>query len=133
VAVYALEPLPRGPFIPEGPGTSGVRPARTPGARRRRHREVETPAYVAFARRILRALSRRVGGDLDGLRDLVALREEVDGAITDAVARLRNDPDQPASWGELAEVLGVPRSTVSSRYGKASGARQPGGQPAHLR
>jgi len=116
------------PFVPDVPGTSDA-----PHPRRRRHREVETPAYVAFARRILRALSRRVGADLDGLRDLVALRDEVDGTIADAVARLRNDPDIPASWGEIAEVLGQPRSTVSSRYSKAGGARQPGGQPSHLR
>jgi CRP-like cAMP-binding protein len=130
MAVYALDPLPRGRFVPEGPGRSDVRPARTP---RRRRREVETSEYVAFTGRILRALSRRVGGDLDALGDLARLRAEVDGAITDAVARLRNDAHQPASWQEIADQLGVTRSAASDRYGKVGGARAAGGQPAHLR
>jgi hypothetical protein len=108
---------------------AGVNRALTPAPRQR---EIEAPEFAAFLRRILRAYARRVAaGDLDALGDLARLREELDGHLTDAVAALRND--WAYSWQEIAQVLGISRQAAQQRWRKAGGARQPGGQPGHLR
>jgi hypothetical protein len=108
---------------------SGVNRALTPAPRRR---EVENPEFAAFTRRILRAYARRVGaGDLDALSDLARLREECDGHLIDAVARLRNDWSY--SWQQIADALGISRQAAQQRWRKAGGTRRIGGQPGHLR
>jgi hypothetical protein len=134
-APVAAAATPAGPFVPESPARlAGVRADLTPApARRRRRREVETHQYAAFVARILRAYGRRVGADLDALGTLKAMRDELDTAIEDGVARLRNDPDQPASWAEIGDQLGIRRQSAQERYAHVGGARTTGGQPAHLR
>jgi DNA invertase Pin-like site-specific DNA recombinase len=109
---------------------SGVRSALTPA---RRRRQVENPEYIAFVRRILRALSRRAGaGDLDALAELARLRDELDGHLADVVTMLRAEPCC-YSWQEIAGALGITRQTAQERWRKAGGARRPGGQPGNLR
>jgi DNA invertase Pin-like site-specific DNA recombinase len=91
--------------------------------------------YAAFARRILRAMSRRVGaGDIAALPELLALADELDAAIAEAVRQLRSDPFC-YSWAQIARELGVSRQAAQRRWGHldVDGGRQVGGQPAHLR
>jgi hypothetical protein len=96
---------------------------------------VETVEYLAFVRRIHRALSRRVGddADLEALGEMARLRDDLDGHIVDAVARLRHDPIQPASWREIGSALGMKKRRAWQVYSKVGGGRRPGGQPGHLR
>lgn len=131
-----------GPFVPESPDrTGGVRLGLTP---KRRRREVESDQFAGFVRRILAAYGRRAGADLDALGTLKSMRAELDEAITEAVRRLRNDPDTPASWAEIADQLGIKPQSAHELYGTAGrpgkrprpnigGGRKPGGQPAHLK
>jgi hypothetical protein len=92
------------------PGSAGRRP------RSRRGRDsVENDAYTAFCTRIIRAAGRRIAeGDVEGLRDLLALQQELDQAVTVAVAGLRRD----FSWGEIASRLGTSRQNAHQRWGK---------------
>ena len=88
---------------------------------------------VAMVSRCLRALSRHVGdGALHELADLDRLRDELDGHLMDAVARLRAEP-WCYSWSQIGKTLGVSAQAASQRFAKAGGARRPGGQPGHLR
>ena len=109
---------------------SGVNPQMTPPAA---EPAVPTDEYLRFVRRILRALSRRVGAaDVDTLAEMVKLRDDLDRRITDAVAGLRHDTS-PASWGEIGRALRISRQAAHKRYGHVGGRRRPGGQPGHLR
>lgn len=77
---------------------------------------VETPDYVAFARRIIRAAGRRVAtGDDWELAELLSLRAEVEDAIGVAVEGLR---EQGHSWAYIADGLGITRQSAHERYGK---------------
>ena len=90
-----------------------VKDALTPGQPARL--VVENDAYAAFARRVVRAAGRRVAaGDVDGLADLVALSNEVEQSIRDAVAGLRAFG---YSWGEVAAQIGVTRQAAQQRWG----------------
>lgn len=85
----------------------------TPAPRRRE--TVENDQYAAFARRILRAYARRVAsGDIEALGDLVALSDEVDTAIRQAVSGLR---EFGYSWAEIGTRLGVTRQAAQMRFG----------------
>jgi hypothetical protein len=133
-AAYAAGTAAAGPFVPETPGReASVRAGLTPARAKRRRREVETDQFAAFVGRILRAFARRVGNDLDALGTLKDMRAELDQAMDDAVARLRNDPDQPASWAEIGAQLGITRQTAQERFAHVGGSRAVGGQPSHLR
>lgn len=73
------------------------------------HRE-----FAAFARRILRALARRVAvSDPEDLVDLIELRAEVDRALALAVAGLRANG---RSWTEIGLALGVTRQAARQRF-----------------
>lgn len=77
---------------------------------------VENPEFAAFARRIVAAHGRRVAaGDVEGLRDLLALREAVDRAAAEAVYGLR---ERGYSWGEIAARLGVSKASVHERWSR---------------
>jgi hypothetical protein len=66
---------------------SSVKARLTPN---RRARTVENDEYGAFARRILRAYSRRVAnGDVEALILMTGLADELDAAIAEAVKGLR--------------------------------------------
>lgn len=80
--------------------------------------KVENTAYSAFVRRILRAHARRVAdGDVEGLAEMVALRDELDRGIAEAVTGLRSDPWN-YSWAEVARPLGTTRQAAQQRYGR---------------
>ncbi|SBT69198.1 hypothetical protein GA0070622_6317 [Micromonospora sediminicola] len=81
----------------------------------RRRDVVENDAFAAFARRIIRAHGRRVAdGDVEALRDLVALSGDIDKAITDAVVGLRAFG---YSWAEIGQRLGISRQAAQQRWG----------------
>jgi hypothetical protein len=90
--------------------------------RSRRRNVVENDDFGAFARRIIRAYGRRIAsGDVEALRDLLALNEEIERATDNAVEGLR---DTGYSWGEIAGRLGVTRQAAHQRWSlRAGGAR----------
>jgi hypothetical protein len=96
-------------------------------------RDVENDAYAAFVRRAIRAYGRRVAlGDLDALRELVDLGDELRAATNAAVAGLRDEPNA-YSWQRIADELGVTRQAAMMRWPDAPSPRKPGGQPSELR
>ena len=101
-------------LTPDGRITISAAPARK-GTRKRRRDDVENPDYAAFARRIIRAHGRRIaGGDVEGLADLLALRDELDAATQTAVDGLRAFG---YSWSEIASRLGTTRQAAQQRWG----------------
>jgi hypothetical protein len=81
----------------------------------RRRNVVENDEYAAFVRRIIRAFARRVAsGDVEALRDMVALSTLLDDAIGDAVKGLRA---HGYSWAEIADRLGITRQAAHQRWG----------------
>ena len=113
---------------PERPNT--VKTALT--TNRRTKAPVENDDYAAFTRRIVAAHGRRIAaGDVERLRDLVALAEEVDRATATAVAGLRR---AGFSWTEIANRLGITRQAAQQRWGQATVARRrrPGGAHSRL-
>jgi hypothetical protein len=98
-------------LTPDGRITISAAPAR-----KRRRDDVENPDYAAFARRVIRAHGRRVaGGDVEGLAELLALRDEIDAATQTAVDGLR---EFGYSWGEIAVRLGTTRQAAQQRWGR---------------
>lgn len=88
-----------------------------PRPRKRAKRHTETAEFDAFARRILRAYSRRVAaGDVEALASLTALSAELDAVTRLAVAGLRAKP-YSYSWDEIARRLGVSKQAAQQRYG----------------
>jgi hypothetical protein len=81
----------------------------------RRRDVVENDAYADFARRIIRAYSRRVAtGDIEAITDLVQLSEQVDEAIAFAIGGLR---EFGYSWADIGTRLGISRQAVQQRWG----------------
>lgn len=77
--------------------------------------KVETAPYIAFAKRVIRAAGKRVGdGDDFDLGELVALRDDVEKAITQAVTGQRM---QGQSWAYIGGGLGISRQSAHERYG----------------
>ena len=78
--------------------------------RKRRKRQVENDKYAAFVRRILRAYARRIAnGDIDALRALNDIFDDVENALGRAVVGLRL---LGYSWAEIGTRLGVSRQAV---------------------
>lgn len=70
--------------------------------------------YIAFARRILRAVGRRVGtADPEDLAELLALRADLDGAIDAAVLGMRQTG---YSWAEIARGSGTTKQAAFARW-----------------
>ena len=95
------------------PGTdSPVRNSLTPAKRRP---AVENDEYSAFARRVIRAYSRRVAaGDIDAIADMTRLAGDLDHAIHDAITGLRS---HGYSWGDIGNRLGITRQSAWERWG----------------
>ena len=97
--------------------------ARTPSTdpltpNRRNRARVENDDYAAFARRIVAAHGRRIAaGDVERLRDLLDLAQEVDHATTLAVTGLRR---AGYSWAEIATRLGISRQAAQQRWGSSA-------------
>ena len=80
-------------------------------------RVVENNEYAAFARRVLRAYSRRVAdGDVEALTLMLGLSAEIDTAIGQAVNGLR---EFGYSWAEIGSRLGITRQAAQQRWGHA--------------
>jgi len=76
---------------------------------------VENDDYGAFVRRIVAAHGRGIAaGDVECLRALVTLAEEVDRATAVAVAGLRQ---HGYSWADIASRLGITRQAAQQRWG----------------
>lgn len=87
--------------------------------RKRDRKVVEMPEYFAFARRILRATSRRVADrDIEALAGLQSLRDEIDAEMAKAVDGLRTVEGGDYSWSEIGRVLGITRQAAQQRFGK---------------
>ncbi|WFE51459.1 hypothetical protein [Micromonospora sp. WMMD1155] len=93
-----------------------VKKTLTPNLPRQRRRDVvENDAFASFARRIIRAHGRRVAtGDVEALRDLIALSSVIDDAIGEAVIGLRAFG---YSWAEIGSRLGISRQAAQQRWG----------------
>jgi hypothetical protein len=82
---------------------------------KRPRRPVENDEYAAFARRVLRAYSRRIAqGDIDALADMADLAAEIDTATGQAVTGLRA---RGYSWAEIGTRLGITRQAAQQRWG----------------
>ena len=105
------------PYTDRTPGAGparpdSVKPRLTPKRPRRR---VENDEYAAFARRVLRAYSRRIAhGDIDALADMADLAAEIDTAMGQAVTGLRA---RGYSWAEIGTRLGITRQAAQQRWG----------------
>jgi hypothetical protein len=85
---------------------------------KRRRPVTENPEYAAFARRILRAYSRRIAtGDVESLAHMIGLADDINDAIAKAVTGLR---DAGYSWAEIGSRLGVTRQAAQQRWGRTS-------------
>lgn len=81
----------------------------------RRRELVENDEFAGFARRIIRAHGRRVAtGDVEALRDFVALSANLDDAIGEAVIGLRAFG---YSWAEIGSRLGISKQAAQQRWG----------------
>ncbi|MGC5321707.1 hypothetical protein ACPXB5_23555 [Micromonospora arida] len=98
---------------------STVKKSLTPSVPTQKRREVvENDQFAAFTRRIIRAHGRRVAtGDVEALRDLVALSADLDRAIGDAVIGLRAFG---YSWAEIGSRLGISRQAAQQRWADRS-------------
>ena len=81
---------------------------------KRRKRQVENDEYGEFVRRVLRAYARRIAnGDIDALRALNDISDDVENALGRAVVGLRM---LGYSWTEIGARLGVSRQAVHQRW-----------------
>lgn len=85
---------------------------------KRPRRQRETSEYASFARRAVRAYSRRVGqvGDIESLAGMLALSKDLDEAIALAVKDLRKEHGY--SWADIAARLGVTRQACQQRWSR---------------
>ena len=91
---------------------SGVNKTLTP---KRRRRITENDQYAAFLRRVIRAYSRRVAsGDIEALLGMTSLADDIDTAIGQAVAGMR---DYNYSWADIGLRLGITRQAAQQRWG----------------
>jgi hypothetical protein len=84
-----------------------------------RGRVIETPEYIAFLERALRAAGRRVAaGDPEGLRHLAILRQTIEEAMAMGARGLHA---QGYSWAAIAEPLNITREAAWQRWGRDGG------------
>ncbi len=81
----------------------------------------ENSEYAAFAQRILRAHSRRIGtGDIESLVYLISLADDIDNTTRQAVNGLR---DAGYSWTDIGARLGITRQAAQQRWGQVAPRR----------
>lgn len=92
----------------------------------RKRGKVEHAEYAAMMRRLIAAHARRVAdGDVEDLAELVALRNQLDAAIGDAVHGMRAAHGR--SWADIAQATGTTRQAAFQRWGRE---RRPGAAAA---
>lgn len=89
---------------------------------------VENSDFAKMVRRMVHALGRRAGGDID---TLPLLRELVDQAEEVMRASVEQCRAEGYSWGEIAQRLGTSRQAAQQRYGRTTG-QQPGSRQGGL-
>jgi hypothetical protein len=95
--------------------SAGQDTVKNPLTPNRAGRVVENDEYAAFARRVLRAYSRRIAlGDIETLTLLVILADDLDDNIGQAVKGLR---EFGYSWAEIGSRLGITRQAAQQRWG----------------
>lgn len=78
---------------------------------------IETTEYLKMLKRMIRAAGKRVANaDEYELRDLIALRDEIDTAIQVGVDGQRAIG---RSWADIAKGLGMTRQGAFKRWGKS--------------
>lgn len=80
--------------------------------------------YLAFTRRVLRALAERVGeADAEQIVEMMKLADDLETQIGRAIFFYLDDQEnrniRQRSWTALARQLGVTRQTVHQRWGAA--------------
>lgn len=82
---------------------------------RRRRREVESEEFIAFCRRIVRAMGRRaVVADPEDFAMLAGLADDLNKVVADAAAGLY---DAGYSWAEIGASLNITRQAARQRWG----------------
>jgi hypothetical protein len=82
---------------------------------KRPRRPVENDEYAQFARRVLRAYSRRIAaGDVDALEGMADLADQTDTAMGEAVTDLR---ERGYSWADIGLRLHITRQAAQQRWG----------------
>ncbi|HET9895198.1 MAG TPA: hypothetical protein VFQ44_09715 [Streptosporangiaceae bacterium] len=77
----------------------------------------ENSEYAAFARRILRAYSRRIAtGDIESLTNLITLVDDINEATQRAINGLRA---AGYSWTDIGTRLGITRQAAQQRWGRS--------------
>jgi len=72
--------------------------------------------FIAFSRRIMRAMSKRLGdADPEDLAEMLELQRTLDAAIGAAV---RGQRAAGFSWAQIAAPLGITRQAAQKRWGK---------------
>lgn len=81
----------------------------------------ETTEFLGFIRRGLRALVRRVGdeADIESLRSMLDLQQQLDASIVGAVAGLRR---AGYSWAEIGARTSMTKQGAQQRWGRAVAA-----------
>jgi len=88
-------------------------------ARRKKH--TETAEYGAMVKRMLRAYGRRVAdADPEDLAELLALQDELQTVIADAVLGMREQHGR--SWADIATATGTTRQAAAMRWGRKASA-----------
>lgn len=105
----------RAQAVGDSPGT--VRDTLTV-RRKRPRRPVEATDYAAMMRRLIAAYGRRVAdADMEDLADMLAVRDEFDAVIAEAVRHARERWGW--SWADIGRAAGVTKQTAHERWGGA--------------
>lgn len=91
---------------------SSVRRTLTPEERRD---NTEDDVYLAALRRMIRAAAVRAGENIEALPGLIALADDLDQAIGNAVTQLR--AGQEYSWSAIGQRAGITRQSAQERWG----------------
>ena len=75
-----------------------------------------TEASEAAHRAVRQLAALAEGGDLDALRELAAVRVDLDSWTAFAVGTLRAAP-LPVSWATIGRLLGTTRQAAHERFG----------------
>ena len=103
-------------LTPSNHNGSSVNPVLTRIPRKRPAPYRETIDFLAMVRRIVRAAGHRVSdGDADELRALVAIRQDLDTAIAEAVKGLR---EGGATWTEIGAIQNVSKQAAEQWYSR---------------
>ena len=93
----------------------------------------DSSEYLGFMERITRNLAKRAVFDgIDSLHSLAVVSQMQEEVMAELVTYLRSEEGGAHSWTQIGEALGITKQSAQTRFG-GSGARKPGGQPAHLR